>query len=260
MKLPVSLHTHTFRCKHASGTEREYIENAISNGLEVLGFSDHAPMPFSDGYRSNFRMDMSETEDYFNTLTALRDEYKNKIDIKIGFEVEYYPLFFKSFLQHVTKFPIDYLILGQHFIENEITRKYAGISTSDESFLEAYTKQAAEGIDTGVITYVAHPDLVKFTGSLDTFKKHYSLLIEHAILHDIPLEINCLGIRDHRHYPDERFIALCGEMGAKMCVGCDAHTVDSAADNQSFKTALELMQKYNVKFEKYPSLRPVHVL
>ena len=49
-KFTESLHTHTFRCGHASGTEREYIENAIAAGFDTLGFSDHAPYVFRDGY------------------------------------------------------------------------------------------------------------------------------------------------------------------------------------------------------------------
>ena len=36
-----NLHTHTTRCRHAFGTEREYIEAAITQGIRVLGFSDH---------------------------------------------------------------------------------------------------------------------------------------------------------------------------------------------------------------------------
>lgn len=36
-------HTHTFRCRHALGEDREYIEHAIDGGLKVLGFSDHCP-------------------------------------------------------------------------------------------------------------------------------------------------------------------------------------------------------------------------
>ena len=37
-------HTHTARCHHASGSEREYIEAAIAGGMKILGFSDHAPL------------------------------------------------------------------------------------------------------------------------------------------------------------------------------------------------------------------------
>ena len=49
-------HTHTYRCGHATGTDREYVENAIKVGLKTLGFSDHAPYVFEDGYRSSMRM------------------------------------------------------------------------------------------------------------------------------------------------------------------------------------------------------------
>lgn len=31
-------HTHTWRCRHADGTEREYVERAIEGGLKILGF------------------------------------------------------------------------------------------------------------------------------------------------------------------------------------------------------------------------------
>ena len=29
-------HTHTWRCRHADGTEREYVEKAINAGLKIL--------------------------------------------------------------------------------------------------------------------------------------------------------------------------------------------------------------------------------
>ena len=45
-------HTHTVRCKHAVGSEREYIEAAIANGFKILGFSDHTPWPYPEGVTS----------------------------------------------------------------------------------------------------------------------------------------------------------------------------------------------------------------
>ena len=58
-------HTHTPRCRHASGTERDYVENALKGGLETLGFSDHTPYDFSpSGYRSGIRMDVEELGGY----------------------------------------------------------------------------------------------------------------------------------------------------------------------------------------------------
>ena len=72
-------HTHTKRCKHANGEDREYIENAIQVGMKVLGFSDHCPWIYDDGFESGTRMTPDQLDEYFKSLTDLRDEYKNDI-------------------------------------------------------------------------------------------------------------------------------------------------------------------------------------
>ena len=50
--LKANYHAHTWRCQHAYDTEREYIEAAIAMGIEIFGFSDHVPCPYTDGYVS----------------------------------------------------------------------------------------------------------------------------------------------------------------------------------------------------------------
>ena len=79
-------HTHTERCKHARGSEREYIESAIEHGFEVLGFSDHTPQPYENGFVSRIRMDMSEFDGYMDTIRSLKEEYSDRIEIKTGLE------------------------------------------------------------------------------------------------------------------------------------------------------------------------------
>lgn len=257
MKHTASLHTHTARCHHAGGDEREYIDAAIADGLSVIGFADHAPYEFPCGYVSNFRMRASEMGDYFTTLLDLRDEYKDRIDIKIGFEAEYYPDLFEDFIKSLEPYPIDYLILGQHYLDNETSRRYSGVTTTDEGYLADYVDQVCAGIKTGVYSYVAHPDLVNFVGEDAIYKKQYSRLIECAVVEGVPLEVNLLGIRAGRHYPSERFIALCGELRAPMCIGADAHSPLDAADPISAKKALELMEKYGVEYVQSVPLRSV---
>ena len=255
--MKTNLHTHTFRCNHASGTEREYIENAIADGIKVFGFSDHAPYVFRDGHYSGFRMKPEQQFDYVETLTALREEYKGVIDIKIGYEAEYYPEFFGEFMKLITRCPVDYLILGQHFIESEMTGKGSCRTTDDEGHLRQYVDELCEGISTGVYTYIAHPDLVNYTGDQKIYEKHYGRLIELANSMSIPFEINLLGIRDHRIYPSEKFFRLCGEMGAGVCIGSDAHSADVAYDGPSFEAAQEMIQKYGLKWVESPVLREV---
>ena len=117
--MKANYHTHTWRCHHAEGTEREYIEKAIEAGMEILGFSDHAPYPYPEGYVADYKMLPSGLEDYVNTILDLKREYRDQIDIRLGMEAEYYPAMWERFLSLVEPYPIEYLLLGQHFLGNE---------------------------------------------------------------------------------------------------------------------------------------------
>ena len=47
MAFPITnYHTHTSRCKHAQGTDRDYVQQAVDSGYQVLGFTDHVAGPF----------------------------------------------------------------------------------------------------------------------------------------------------------------------------------------------------------------------
>ena len=78
-----NFHSHTKRCKHAGGEEREYVEAAIAEGFEVIGFSDHSPYLFEHGYVSGIRMDMRELEGYVRTVEELKREYRKDIEIYV---------------------------------------------------------------------------------------------------------------------------------------------------------------------------------
>ena len=65
-----NFHTHTKRCLHAYGTEEDYIKAALSEGLSVLGFSDHAPFP---DYDFGMRMPYSELDEYISELDRLKE-------------------------------------------------------------------------------------------------------------------------------------------------------------------------------------------
>ena len=181
-------HTHTVRCKHAEGTEREYIEAAISEGFKILGFSDHTPQPYPEGFKSGIRMDMSELEDYTDTLVKLRDEYKDDIQILIGYEVEYTRKYFEPLLKELKKYPRDYIIQGQHHAPNEIDGFYAGFETTDEAKLKEYVDYTVEGMKTGLFSYLAHPDLMYYVGPDMVYQHHMKRIVKASIDLDIPLE------------------------------------------------------------------------
>lgn len=248
-------HAHTARCGHASGTEEEYILRAIQGGITHLGFSDHMPYIFPDGYESYYRVPEAQARDYFATLRALRDKYRGQIDLKIGFEMEYYPSFFEDMYTKALAYGCEYLILGQHFSGDERPDGYyVAVPTDDASLLKEYVNNVLTAMGTGVFSYVAHPDLFHFTGDEAVYEQEMRRLCAAAREKNIPLEINFLGMRANRHYPQERFWKLAGEEGAPVTFGFDAHDVEGACDKASLVRAMELVDKYGLNYIGRPNL------
>ena len=123
----------------------------------------------------------------------------------IGYEAEYYPRFFDDLLARITQYPVDYLLLGQHYIHNEIDGVYVYEPTDDPEILKVYVNQCIAGLDTGLYTYLAHPDLIQFTGSESIYRREMERLCLAAKERNIPLELNLLGLRANRAYPSARF-------------------------------------------------------
>ena len=241
-----NFHTHTWRCFHASGTEREYVEEAVKAGFTHLGFSDHAPYVFEDGYYSNFRMRHEDIASYFEVLGALREEFADKISIHIGFEAEYYPKFFEGFRSLISAYPVEYLLMGQHFPGNEIGEAGSMKYTLDADRLKLYCEQVCEGIATGAYACVAHPDVLNFQGEERAFVREMTKICETAKKYNTALEINLLGIRTNRNYPREEFFEIAGGVGNVIICGSDAHSPDAVHDEPSFTKAMEWAQKYKL--------------
>ena len=251
-------HTHTWRCNHATGVEEDYVKTAIQQEFDILGFSDHTPQFFPEGYRSGFRMGAEELAGYCSVVRDLQDRYSDKIRIHMGLEVEYYPALFSQLIPVLQDQGIEYLLLGQHFIGNEVNDHYSGRATADKDHLIRYCNQCIEAMQTGMFTYFAHPDLLNYVGDDAAFyREQMRRICREAKSCGIPLEINLLGVRENRFYPHEAFFRLCGEMGAEVCIGCDAHSADVACDTPSFLKAMEMADRWNLRVNHNPMLREV---
>ena len=244
-------HTHTTRCKHAVGTEREYIESAIKKGYKVLGFSDHVPQPYPDGFVSGIRMDMGQMDEYIETLLALKEEYADRIRLLIGFEAEYFPRYFDKLMSEIDRRKdIDYLILGQHNVGDEIEGVYSGAPTSDVKILENYVNQCITGLETGRFFYIAHPDIIWFTGEKAAYDYEMSRLIEYSVDKNIPLEINMLGYVTGRTYPEERFFKMAAKAGAPVVLGIDAHRPEQIIQPEEAEGLTDFIDRCGVAIQQ----------
>jgi len=240
-------HTHTTRCHHATGTEKEYVEAAIKNGFKKLGFADHTPYPFPEGYSHYMRMGVQELENYVTTILSLKKEYQNDIEIHLGLEVEYFPQFFSKLIAFVSDYPIEYFLLSQHFLGNsKHGEPYSGTATDDPKHLVLYCDQVIEAMATNRFTYLAHPDLIHFTGNPSIYEKEMRRLCQNAKSLNIPLEINFLGLSDNRHYPTESFWKIVGEENCDVVFGLDAHYPKAFSIEDTLTKAYDIVKKYDL--------------
>ena len=243
-------HTHTARCGHARGEDREYVERAVERGLETLGFSEHVPLPFADGHESYFRVPLARLEDYVRSVLALREEFRDRIRILLGFEAEYYPDYFDRVRELTAPYTVDYFIMGQHF-NDSTERPYNARPFADGSQLRGYVDRVLEGLATGHFLYLAHPDLPYYTGGdEDFYRREMRRLCEGAKALDIPLEINLLGIREGRNYPSPVFWEIASSAGCRTVLGCDAHSPDAVADPAELETALAFAARFGLTPEE----------
>lgn len=224
--MKVNLHTHTYRCGHAEGTEEEYVLAAIENGYTKLGFSDHTPFPYEGGYVNRTKMLPEQLPGYMETVLALKEKYKDQIEIVMGLECESVPRFF-PYLQELRK-DMDYLILGSHG-DWSIGHAYPG-RVKDSWQLHRAFADMVEGMESGLFLYLAHPDLMlnQYPKFDDTARYLSRELCREANRLNTPLEYNLYGtykVRDENTlgYPYLPFWEIAAEENVRAVVGVDAH-------------------------------------
>lgn len=240
-------HTHTARCLHAAGTEIQYIEAAIERGFKIFGFSDHTPQWYPEGYYSGIRMEPEQLQEYCDTVRRLQQQYKDQLEIPLGLEVEYYPALFGELMSRLRDQGVEYILLAQHWVGNEINEPYCGRATEDASLLQRYCDQVIAAMETGLFTYVAHPDLIYFTGDRKIYAQHMRRLCRAAVQTDTPLEINLLGQLRKRHYPREYFWEIAAQEGCKTVLGLDSHDPESILECVSEDKALQMVDRLGLQ-------------
>lgn len=224
-----NFHTHTTRCNHASGTDEEYVLAAIEGGFGRLGFADHAPWHYRTGYIGPYRMHPDEFPTYRDSILGLKKKYAGQIDVCLGLEMEYFP----RYLDHIRSMHDQgvYLIMGQHYLESDEECPYFPEIASIDDNLLRYGDAVAEGLSTGLYSYVAHPDLyMRGRRELDpTAERVADVICQAARENNVPLEYNLLGLNDRlnghdRGYPGDAFWRHCAGKGVRAILGVDAHT------------------------------------
>lgn len=247
-----NFHTHTWRCNHAYGADEEFVLEAIKNGYEILGFSDHACWKYPSNFHPRIRMEVEEFPHYKSSVLNLKRKYKEKIDIRLGMEAEYFPEMMDWMLEFCLDESIDYLILGNHFYQSDETNIYFG--HVEPEYIQYYFDTMIQAMETGMYAYVAHPELImknQYIGWNDTVEEGFHRVCQKAKELDMPLEFNVLGYMFNKRlgfvsYPHPRFWQIASQYKNKAIIGMDAHQIQDLHKDK-YKRALDEISKYDVE-------------
>lgn len=245
-------HTHTLRCGHAGGDDEQYVKAAIAAGYEIVGFSDHSPYP--GVIHPGDRMRMDELDGYLASIRGLSEKYRDRIELKVGLEIEYFPEM-EDFYRDLRKIT-DYLIVGQH---NRILDAMEYDKWCDDEDVLYYAWQIRQCVEHGFADIIAHPDYFMLG------RKGWSAACETAardicavsLQYNIPLELNLNGLRYGKQHYDDRvsypypyrpFWEIISETQAPVVYGVDAHKPMNFMEKERYVKVMEDIKDLKLNF------------
>lgn len=254
MQQKFNFHSHTSRCGHAGGSDEAYVQEAIKNGYEVMGFSDHAP--YINGYDPHERMKVEELDEYIQSIEYLQQKYQGQIEIFKGLEVEWIPERAEELKAYRQQF--DYLILGEHTYTLDV-ENYFYDHVSDEDVL-LYASMVEDACDAQIVDIIAHPDL--FMYGKEVFSKACEeashRIVQAAMRNHILLEVNLNGLKygkvqkgeECRYlYPYRKFWEIVAQYDVGVVYGLDAHAPSKYGDFKAFEIVQkEIIYDLNLNF------------
>lgn len=229
----MNFHTHTKLCDGNDSLE-DMVKRAIELGFSALGFSGHAYTPCEPEYS----MLPENTEIYQREISRLKREYRDKIDVFCGIEMDYYSY------QDTKCF--DYVIGSVHYLEKDGV--YYSIDGSAErfmrtteafggdvyAFIEAYYETLSDVVRKTNADIIGHFDIIeKFNEDERFFSRSHPRYIAAAegalselLKTDAVFEINTGAMaRGYRTtpYPEHSLLKKIIDGGGRVILSSDCH-------------------------------------
>lgn len=261
-------HTHNSLCRHAIGTVDQYIKRAIKIDLNLIGFSDHFPYDFllehipalkKLPYR-DMAMKLMEVEEYIKSIENLKALYHDKIQIRLGFEIDYFENkedFLNNQLNKIIG-RLDYILSSVHilfgkygaFLIDDIRaiKHYELYNSIDEIYLEYYQSiQNMINSKKHYIDIITHFDLPK---KFDKRAEDKELVMNEVLKtlelvkkRNLSIELNTSGLRRRvkEQYPSKEILQRMFEFDIPVLLGSDAHHPSEIADK--FEKMVKLLKR-----------------
>lgn len=257
MKL-FNFHTHCHYCDGSSAPV-DYVEEAIRQEFEALGFSSHSPLPFGN----KFALQGDEKLlTYADEIRQLKITFQDQVSLYLGLELDFVPGITKPFEYFRSLVGLDYTIGGIHLIKKPDQDELWFIDgplqqTYDEGMkllfgddvhaaITTYWQQMREMISSQKPNVVAHLDKIKMHNKNRYFNEDETWYVDQT---DLTLElikktgtiveVNTRGIykgRSEELFPGITILKKIHQLGIPVTISADAHRPEelSAYFEQAF--------------------------
>ena len=230
----VDYHVHTFRCGHAGGVTRDYVERAIARGLSEIAITDHIPLYFLPESERDPKLAMREDQfdGYIAEVAALQREFAGRIAVRLGLEADYAEGHEEELARWLTRADWDLVLGSVHFVSgdwiDDPSRSPARFEREGvERLYDEYYRLLAKAARTGLFDVLTHFDVPKKHGHRPSRPRAQAedVAIAAARESGCAVEISSAGLRKPvaEAYPEARLLSKLVASGVPVTFSSDAH-------------------------------------
>jgi len=257
--MKINIHNHTTG-SDGKLTPEELIKYAIKKKFDIIGITDHYPLP-KELHEENFH-----PKGYAEEIKKLKQKYSNKIKVLFGAEFDWLKSHQKYTKEKIKQENYDYILGSVHFVPYKKTYLCVDYSKEEwinrakkvggvKKFIKKYYKQIRLLAKSHLVDCIAHFDLIKlynensdlFSENEKWYKKEIMKTLRTIAKEKACIELNNSGWRRkcNEQYPSKWILKEAKKLNIPITLGTDSH-VEEAVDYK-IEESINLLKKVGYK-------------
>jgi histidinol-phosphatase (PHP family) len=222
------------------------VEEAIRQGLRALGFSCHAPLPFTQ----DWVLPKSDLPLYVREISTLKKKYAGQIEVYLGLEVDYLRGMLGTSSPSITSLRLDFTVGSVHFMDTTVNEEQLTVDGPEEDYktlldegfggdikrmVREYYQLVREMVSEHTPDIVGHFDVIKknnpggkyFDENEGWYHDEVMKTLDNLAAAGSILEVNTGGLargRTDSTYPPLWVLRECRKLGIPTNVNSDSHS------------------------------------
>ena len=259
------VHMHCGFSNDSETRPEDMVESAIAKGLSVICFTDHYDKDNLDwGDEAIF-----DVESYFQKMIALQEEYRDRIDIRIGAEIGMQPYLAEYYQNFMAQHPFDFVIGSVHSVlEHDVALDFFQKHSDPEGYKIYFEEMLQDVQKIKSYDVLGHLDyIVRYSNQgskgfdLNDYMDIIEEILKQVIAHGKGIEMNMSGLKYGlgAPHPQPEIIKRYRELGGEIItVGADGHIPEHIA--YDYHLADDILKSCGFKYyTEFEGRKPVFV-